>query len=151
DYSGELPSVLVHRWTASRLHQRLVQERRGEEVADAHRRAAEYWRWRISSWPHDRHALHEASYHLLRAGDQAGRLGARRGPVRRRLVLFGAAALTVAVAAAAAGSAAATEAFSKPAPGPATAAPGAPAGAAGTLAARSAAVRGQAAAWVARQ
>jgi hypothetical protein len=149
DYSGELPSVFVHRWTASRLHQRLVRERRGEEVADAHRRAAEYWRWRISSWPHDRHALHETSYHLLRAGDQAGRPGARRGAVRRRLVLFGAAALAAAVAAA--GTAVATGAFSKPAPGPATAAPGAPAGAAGTLAARSAAVRGQAAAWVARQ
>jgi len=149
DYSGELPSVFVHRWTASRLHWRLVREQRGEEVADAHRRAAEYWRWRISSWPHDRHALHEASYHLLRAGDQGGRPGARRGAVRRRLVLFGAAALAVAVAAA--GTAAVTGAFSNPAPGPATAAPAAPAGAAGTPAARSAAVRGQAAAWVARQ
>ena len=47
DYSGELPSVFVHRWTATELHRRLAREQRGEEIADAHRRAAEYWRWRI--------------------------------------------------------------------------------------------------------
>jgi len=152
DYSGELPSVFVHRWTAGQLHRRLVRERRGEEVADAHRRAAEYWRWRISSWPHDRHALHEASYHLLRAGDhdRRGRPGAGLGS--RRLLVLGAAAVAVAVAAG--GTAAVTGAFrgSAPAPGRAAANAGAPAGsAAGTLAARSAAIRDQAAAWVARQ
>jgi hypothetical protein len=42
DYSAELPSVFVHRWTATELHRRLSREQRGEEVADAHRRAAEY-------------------------------------------------------------------------------------------------------------
>ncbi len=85
DYSGELPSVFVHRWTATELHRRLAREQRGEEIADAHRRAAEYWRWRISSWPHDRHALHEASHHLLQAGEQGqrGQLRARRTPRQR--------------------------------------------------------------------
>ena len=149
DYGGELPSVFVHRWTAAELRHRLSREQRGEEVADAHRRAAEYWRWRISSWPHDRHALHEASYHLLRAGEagQRDRAGARRGTVRR-LTVLGAAALAVTVAAGAI--AAATGAFSAPAhlPGPAAAYGGA---AADPLAGRSAAVRGQAAAWVAAQ
>jgi hypothetical protein len=149
DYSGELPSVFVHRWTAAELHRRLSREQRGEEVADAHRRAAEYWRWRISSWPHDRHALHEASYHLLQAGEegQRGRSGARRGTARR-LTVLGAAALAVMVAAGV--TAAATGAFSAPArtSGPATAQ-----GSAATdpLAGQPAAVRGQAAAWVARQ
>ena len=113
DYGGELPSVFVHRWTAAELHRRLSREQRGEEVADAHRRAAEYWRWRISSWPHDRHALHEASYHLLRAGEggQRDRAGARRGTARRPTVL-GSAALAVTVAAGV--TAAATGAFSAP-------------------------------------
>jgi len=148
DYSGELPSVFVHRWTAAELHARLTRERRGEEVADAHRRAAEYWRWRISSWPHDRHALHEASYHLLRAGEAGQRSVARRGTARR-LTVIGAAALAVTVAA---GVAAATGAFSAPAHVPgATAAHGSAAAAADPLASRSAAVRARAAAWVAGQ
>jgi hypothetical protein len=150
DYRGELPSVFVHRWTASQLHRRLVRERRGEEVADAHRRAAEYWRWRISSWPQDRHALHEASYHLLRAGEH-GRHGPRRARFggKGRLLALGAAALAVTVSVGA--TAAATGAFSAPAglPGRAAAHGGAPAR--GAPATRSAAVRGQAAAWVARQ
>jgi hypothetical protein len=149
DYGGELPSVFVHRWTAAELHDRLTRERRGEEVADAHRRAAEYWRWRISSWPHDRHALHEASYHLLRAGEAGQRSVTRRGTVRR-LTMIGAAALAVTVAAGVA--AAATGAFSAPArpPGPAVA-HGSAASAADQLAGRSAAVRDQAAAWVVGQ
>jgi len=147
DYSGELPSVFVHRWTAGELHRRLTRQRRGEEVADAHRRAAEYWRWRISSWPHDRHALHEASYHLLRAGErgEGGRAG--RGTARRMTVL-GAAVLAVTVAAGVA--VAATGVLSAPAPAPGVAAARGGA-AADPLAGRSAAVRGQAAAWVARQ
>jgi hypothetical protein len=147
DYSGELPSVFVHRWTAAELHGRLIRERRGEEVADAHRRAAEYWRWRISSWPHDRHALHEASYHLLRAGEAGQRTVTRRGTARR-LTVIGAAALAVTVAAGV--TAAATGAFPAPArlPGPAVAHGS---GAADPMASRSAAVRDQAAAWVAGQ
>ncbi len=153
DYSGELPSVFVHRWTASELHRRLAAERRGEEVADAHRRAAEYWRWRISSWPHDRHALHEASYHLLQAGDQGrrGNAGARRG-AKRRMIMIAAAALAVVVAAGVTGAAAGAFSALARAPGQ-SAHGGSPASATGpgTPAARSAAVRGQAAAWVARQ
>ncbi len=154
DYTGELPSVFVHRWTAIQLHRRLVRERHGEELADAHRRAAEYWRWRISSWPHDRHALHEASHHLLQAGDQGrrGQLRARRTP-RQRLLMLGAAALVAALAAGM--TAVATGALPGPAGTPgagAGAPPGAPAGAAADpLAGRSAAVRGEAASWVARQ
>jgi len=151
DYSSELPSVFVHRWTASELHRRRAREQRGEEVADAHRRAAEYWRWRISSWPHDRHALREASYHLLRAGDQGqgGHPRAGRGTVRRRLTILGAAALAVAVAAGV--TAVVIGALPGPALAPGRPAGGAPASAADTLASRSAAVRGQAAAWVAQQ
>jgi hypothetical protein len=152
DYSGELPSVFVHRWTATELHRRLAREQRGEEIADAHRRAAEYWRWRISSWPHDRHALHEASHHLLQAGDQGrrGPLRARRTP-RQRLLMLGAAALVTAVTAGM--TAAAIGALSAPAgaPGPAAPAGAPPPAAADPLAGRSAAVRGQVAVWVARQ
>jgi len=151
DYSGELPSVFVHRWTATELHRRLARERRGEEIADAHRRAAEYWRWRMSSWPHDRHALHEASHHLLQAGDQGrrGQLRARR-TLRQRLLMLGAAVLVTAVTAGM--TAAATGALSAPPGAPGGAAPaGAPPPAADPLAGRSAAVRGQAASWVARQ
>jgi len=144
DYGGELPSVFVHRWTAAELHRRLCRERRGGEVADAHRRAAEYWRWRISSWPHDRHALHEASYHLLRAGEAGQRPVTRHGTVRR-LTVLGSAAVAVTVAACV--TAAATGAFSASAkqPGPSAAHGSA---AADPLAGRSAAVRDRAAAWV---
>jgi hypothetical protein len=65
--------VFVHRWTASELHRRLAEARYDQEVADAHRRAAEYWRWRIAAAPYDSHAVQEARYHLLQAGDPGGR------------------------------------------------------------------------------
>jgi hypothetical protein len=71
DPSREPPSVFVHRWTACELHRRLAEAQRGDEVTDAHRRAAEYWRRRITAWPQDRHAPLEASYHLLQAGGLA--------------------------------------------------------------------------------
>ena len=102
------------------------------------------WRWRISSWPHDRHALHEASYHLLRAGEAGQRPVTRHGTVRR-LTVLGSAAVAVTVAACV--TAAATGAFSASAkqPGPSAAHGSA---AADPLAGRSAAVRDRAAAWV---
>ena len=42
-------------------------------MAAAHRRAAQYWQWRVRVWPQDKaadvHDLLEARYHLLQAGD----------------------------------------------------------------------------------
>ena len=69
------PLAYVHRWTASELERRLDEAGEREVVATAHRRAADYWRWRVDVWPQDRHAdvhdLLEARYHLLAAGDPA--------------------------------------------------------------------------------
>ncbi len=169
DRRSEPPAVFVHRWTACELHRRLAEAGRGGEVTGAHRRAAEYWQGRVTAWPHDRRALLEAGYHRLRAGGPAGqdpraagetmRTARRRvpGPARRLLRtgrrplrLAGLAAL--AVTASALLTAAATGAFSRPAgpPRPARHPASAPP-ASGPLASRSEAVRGQAAAWVARQ
>ena len=43
----EEPSYLVHRWTA----QALANLGPAEQLANAHHRAARYWRWRVRSWP----------------------------------------------------------------------------------------------------
>jgi tetratricopeptide (TPR) repeat protein len=63
--------VFVHRWTASELQRRLSHTR-GQDVIDAHLRAAEYWEWRVATWVRDLHAamhdLLEARHHLLAAG-----------------------------------------------------------------------------------
>jgi hypothetical protein len=148
DSSCEHPSVFVHRWTACELHRRLADDQRVHEVTEAHRRAAEYWRRRITACPQDRHAPPEASYHLLQADDLA-RLyqpAARRKvhAVSGRLRLLGLAAMAVVVAALLAVQA--TDLFSErhlPSSVALTRA-GAPA----TLAAM---VRSQAAAWIAHQ
>ncbi|HEY2443519.1 MAG TPA: ATP-binding protein [Streptosporangiaceae bacterium] len=88
DPGDDPPSVFVHRWTASELHRRLAEARHGQELADAHRRAAEYWRWRIAAAPHDSHAVQEARYHLRQADDPAGDRPARHAsqpaPAARR-------------------------------------------------------------------
>ncbi len=155
DYSGDPPSVFVHRWTARELHRRLARERRGAEVADAHRRAAEYWRWRIAAWPQHSNALHEAGYHLLQAGDPGQREG--RGPRRAtgtgrwRAWMIGVAAVAVAVSAALVAEAAGAFPAHGPAPAGAAAPGGAAAGPPAGAAAGSAVVRDQAAAWAARQ
>jgi tetratricopeptide (TPR) repeat protein len=62
-------SYLVHRWTA----QALVSQESAEELADAHRRAARYWHWRVRSWSQsqqdDLEQLLEARYHHHAAGE----------------------------------------------------------------------------------
>jgi hypothetical protein len=144
DPSHEPPSVFVHRWTACQLHRRLAEAQRGDEVTDAHHRAAEYWRRRIVAWPQDRHAPREASHHLL----EAGRLARQDQPeagrtvrtVRRRVRLLGLAAMAVAVPAFVA--AGATGVFSARHFAPSRA---------GAPASQAAAVRDHAAAWVAQQ
>ena len=135
DPAEDPPSVFVHRWTAFELHRRLADRQRGAEVTDAHRRAAEYWRWRISGWPHDHRAQSEASYHLLQVSklsQHAPAEGHRRSRPRRRRWPFAAGALAM-VAFLAAGASGAV--FARP---PATSSPVASA-------------RAQAAAWVAVQ
>jgi tetratricopeptide (TPR) repeat protein len=69
----DLPTVFVDRWTAFELHRVLQAANRGHDLAAAHLRAAEYWRWRSAAWPQQRHAdLHdllEARHHLRQAGE----------------------------------------------------------------------------------
>jgi tetratricopeptide (TPR) repeat protein len=66
---SEDPSYLVHRWTA----QALASQEPAEALADAHRRAARYWRWRVRNWPQsqqdDLERLLEARYHHHAAGE----------------------------------------------------------------------------------
>ena len=96
------PSLFVHRWTAFELHRRLAERQRGGEVTDAHRRAAEYWRWRVTAWPQDHLAQCAASYHLLQVSEltrQAPADGRHRAQPRRRLRPFVLAGVAVAVAA----------------------------------------------------
>ncbi len=102
DPADDPPSVFVHRWTAVELHRRLAERQRGGEVIEAHRRAAEYWRWRITGWPHDYRAEREAGYHLLQVSDlnrQAPANGRHRSRPRRRLRPFLLAVIAMAVAA----------------------------------------------------
>ena len=78
DEGGE-PRFSVHRWTATELARRAAREA-DQRLAEAHRRAAAYWWWRIRVWPQDRaadvHDLLEGRHHLLEAGDTeaAGRI-----------------------------------------------------------------------------
>jgi tetratricopeptide (TPR) repeat protein len=65
----EDPSYLVHRWTA----QALASQEPAEALADTHRRAARYWRWRIryrlQSQQDDLEQLLEARSHHHAAGE----------------------------------------------------------------------------------
>lgn len=65
--------LFVHRWTASELARRWTTHGMADEVVSAHRRAADYWQWRVTVWPQDRdadlHDLLEARHHLLAADD----------------------------------------------------------------------------------
>lgn len=65
--------LFVHRWTAGELHRRAEEEGGASKLAAAHRKAAEYWRWRVAIWPQklrpDVHDLIEARHHYLEAGD----------------------------------------------------------------------------------
>jgi len=66
------PAYFVHRWTASELAGRDDRDQ-AQWPAQAHRRAAAYWRWRVEVWPQDKaadiHDLLEARHHHLQAGD----------------------------------------------------------------------------------
>ncbi|HEY6276501.1 MAG TPA: hypothetical protein VIX86_09215 [Streptosporangiaceae bacterium] len=142
------PPVFVPRWTAGELHRRLAGEHRGDEITDAHRRAAEYWRQQIVAAPQNRRAPLEASYHLLQAGDLARQYqSARRGlGLRWRLGLIGlAAAAMLAIAFVAVQGLGAFSARPSAVP------PGPPGPGVAAATGRAAAVRGQAAAWVAQQ
>jgi tetratricopeptide (TPR) repeat protein len=70
--AGQQRWFFVHRWTATELAERAAREP-GQRLAEVHRRAAGYWRWRVRVWPQDQaadvHDLLEARYHLLQAGD----------------------------------------------------------------------------------
>jgi tetratricopeptide (TPR) repeat protein len=70
--AGQQPWFFVHRWTATELAERAALEP-GQRLAEVHRQAAGYWRWRVQMWPQDKaadvHDLLEARYHLLQAGD----------------------------------------------------------------------------------
>jgi len=69
---GEEPRFFVHRWTATELAVRASREP-SPRLAEVHRRAAGYWRWRVEVWPQDEaagvHDLLEARHHLLQAGE----------------------------------------------------------------------------------
>ena len=69
---GVEPWFFVHRWTATELAGRAAREP-GQRLAEAHRQAAAYWRWRVQVWPQDQaadvHDLLEARHHLVQAGD----------------------------------------------------------------------------------
>lgn len=80
DADGEpgTPMWFVHRWTAAALEARSTTV----ELADAHRRAAAYWRWRGMFLPHSRaegiEQLLEARYHHHAASDLDAALDANR-------------------------------------------------------------------------
>ena len=154
DPADDPPLVFVHRWTAVELHRRLAERQRGGEVIEAHRRAAEYWRWRITAWPHDHRAEREAGYHLLQVSDltrQTPAEGGHRSRPRRRLRPFvlarhgrgrlpGRVAVAAFLAAEASGALSGGDQVSLP-----------QAATAGTAASPADAIRHQAAAWVASQ
>jgi tetratricopeptide (TPR) repeat protein len=65
--------VFVHRWTASELERRMSDQGKGDQLRQAHRRAAEFWRWlleaRPSNWDAALRYTLEARHHLFAAGD----------------------------------------------------------------------------------
>jgi hypothetical protein len=141
--------VFVHRWTAFELHRRLAESGQGRELAAAHRRAADYWWWRVDAQPGDQRGLMEAKYHtakaasLSRQGQPASRAAAGAGRRRTRVTLTAAAVLAVITAGGFAAEHLAAFAGGSH--------PSGPAGLVNTSAGSSAAIRRQAAAWVAGQ
>ena len=67
------PGWFVHRWTASELEHRWRKVGRGDQLTAAHSRAAQYWLWRVQTWPQDRAGdlddMTEARHHLFAAGE----------------------------------------------------------------------------------
>jgi tetratricopeptide (TPR) repeat protein len=70
--------LFVHRWTSAALEARTSPA----ELAEAHRKAAAYWRWRVDFWPQTRVAnfeqMLEARFHYHAAGDLGQALDANR-------------------------------------------------------------------------
>ncbi|HEY0700968.1 MAG TPA: hypothetical protein VGD43_24555, partial [Micromonospora sp.] len=66
-------TFFVHRWTAAELERQWTAAGRSGGLRDAHRRAADYWIWRVNARSEDPHAdvhdLLEARHHLLTVGD----------------------------------------------------------------------------------
>ncbi|MFI5912650.1 tetratricopeptide repeat protein [Dactylosporangium sp. NPDC051541] len=62
------PTYFVHRWTATAL---TAPDRHASALVDAHRRAAAYWQWRVTTLPQplasDAEDLREAHHHLTTA------------------------------------------------------------------------------------
>jgi hypothetical protein len=108
-YSPAELTSLLDEVRATGVHELLATRGRDANLADAHHRAAEYWRWRLTSWPQDRHAQREARFHLLRVSEldqQAQAEGRHRAPrpsagrrLRRRLTPYAVATVAVAVTA----------------------------------------------------
>jgi hypothetical protein len=153
DRGSAPPAVFVHRWTACELHRQLTEGRRGDEVTEAHRRAAGYWQRRVTASPQDGRALLEAAHHLHHVGYQAPRdQPAGRRPMsparRRRLFGLATAGVSVAVVLAVVLSVFLTAQATRHQPGPRITVThiGAPPGST-----RSGQIRRQTAAWVARQ
>jgi tetratricopeptide (TPR) repeat protein len=73
DGSGSADAWFVDRAIATELHAQLRASGRAADLAEAHRRAAAYWRWRATAWPQDRradiHDLLETRHHLFSAGE----------------------------------------------------------------------------------
>lgn len=141
--------VFMHRWTAFELHRRLAESGQGRELAAAHRRAADYWWWLLGAEPQDGRGLVEGKYHtakaasLPRQGQPASR--AAVGANRRRVRVTLTAAAVLAVVAAGGFAAEHLAAFAG------ASHPGGPAGLMNPSANSSAAIRSQAAAWIAGQ
>jgi tetratricopeptide (TPR) repeat protein len=67
--------AFVHRWTATELARRWTADHHADDLAAAHRQAAQYWRRRVKTLKLENaavvHDLLEARHHLLAAGDRA--------------------------------------------------------------------------------
>ena len=145
----------VHRWTADGLHRRLAEAGQRDQVAAAHRRAAEYWRSRAADTPSGQRANLEAGYHLHAVGAAARPYSHQQPPPvgrhrlqKHHLRWIGVGAAAAALAALAAGEAASGVAAPHPTQS------GSPAQArlaSSSAAAAAAEVRNRAAAWVAQQ
>lgn len=85
--SGQAAELSVHRWTSGQLHRRLAEAGLGSQVAAAHRQAAAYWRVRGADDPR---AGVEAGYHQRQVSLTAppdGPPAPELGPDRRRRVV----------------------------------------------------------------
>jgi tetratricopeptide (TPR) repeat protein len=70
------PLYIAHRWTATALTPRT----NPDDLTEAHRRAAQYWQWRVDVWPQDRttdiEQLVEARHHHHQSGDLSAAISA---------------------------------------------------------------------------